>query len=153
MHNNLYLVHNNRASSRLGRNTTRTCVSRDEQFIVVSSGLMRRMRAHGDRYFRVAIYKLHRNIGCPATSEKRFVVSHEIIMISECGRRVSAETTTKSRARLQLPQLKPFPPGTENRYDFGEPGISRRHEDEFRSRIRAVACSFDTHIENRMRRS
>lgn len=67
--------------------------------------------------------------------------SHEIIVdYSECGRGV----TTKSRARLQLPQLKPFPPGTENRYDFGEPEISRRHEDEFRSRIRAVACSFLT---------
>lgn len=66
---------------------------------------MRRMRAHGDRYFRES-HELHRNVDYPATSENR------------CGQRNNpwirnGQVSARSKARDER-RGAPFPPsGTE----------------------------------------
>lgn len=82
-----------------------------EQFIMVPSNLMRRMRAHGDRYFREA-HELHTNVGCPATSENRRGPRNN----RGFGNGPSGRGPKPRRsffARTAAPCAKPFSAGTE----------------------------------------
>lgn len=115
-----------------------------EQFIMVPSNLTRRMRAHGDRYFR-EVHELHTNVGCPATSENRRGPRNNRVN-SGMAHQVAGRNHDGVSSRERLPRARSLSPrGPKPVWFRRAKDPARRREDEF-----AFAPSLFSSIENRM---